>query len=203
MSQTQPGDAPPLIVYAEDDDDTRELVRALFVSEGFRVVTSEDAEGLIDAVNRLCELGECPDIILSDVNFFNNSPRSGVKLTGIGAASKINEKFPNLPILFLTAYDDRATRANALAASNSDLISKPFDPSELVERVRLALHFGRRVGYEGRERRRNSINRTGFNRRKSDRPIELPRVVIEAQAAHASAEALSVETARAKGNAEP
>lgn len=171
--------APPLIVYAEDDDSTRELVRVIFERAGFRVETTEDAETLIETVNRLCEADDCPDVIVSDVNFFNSAPRSGVKLTGIGAASKIHSKFPNLPILFLTAYGDRATRQNAKEASNSEVLSKPFDPSELVERVRFALRF-RVSNYEGRERRRTSINRTGYHRRRTDQRIEIPRVVADA-----------------------
>jgi CheY-like chemotaxis protein len=178
--------APPLIVYAEDDDETRELVRLIFDREGFRVETAASAEGLIETVNRLCEAGDCPDVILSDVNFFNAAPRSGVKLTGIGAASQIHTKFPNLPILFLTAYGDLATRQNARDASNSELLAKPFDPRELVERVLVALAL-QAPHYEGRERRRNSINRTGLHRRKTDTRIEIPHVVAEALRAQEAA----------------
>jgi two-component system chemotaxis response regulator CheY len=171
--------APPLIVYADDDAETRELVRVIFEQAGFRVELAESGEGLIDTVNRLCESDDCPDAIVSDVNFFKAAPRSGVKLTGIGAAFQINLKFPNLPILFLTGYADRGTRANARAASNSEVLSKPFVPAELVGRVRDALRF-RVKAWQGVERRRNSINSTGNARRRTDRRIELPRVVSEA-----------------------
>jgi CheY-like chemotaxis protein len=171
--------APPLIVYADDDEETRELVRVIFERAGFRVESAESAEGLIDTVNRLCEADDCPAVIVSDVNFFKAAPRSEVKLTGIGAAFQIHLKFPNLPILFLTGYADRGTRANARAASNSEVLSKPFVPAELVGRVRDALRF-RVSKWEGVERRRNSINSTPHARRISDRRIELPRVVAEA-----------------------
>lgn len=171
--------APPLIIYADDDEETRELVRVTFAREGFRVELAESGEGLIDTVNRLCESNDCPDAIVSDVNFFKAAPRSEVKLTGIGAAFQINRKFPNLPILFLTGYADRATRVNARAASNSEVLSKPFVPAELVGRVRDALRF-RVASWEGVERRRNSINSTPNRRRRTDRRIELPRVVSEA-----------------------
>lgn len=171
--------APPLIVYADDDEETRGLVRVIFEQAGFRVELAESGEGLIDTVNRLCESDDCPDVIVSDVNFFKAAPRSEVKLTGIGAAFQIHTKFPNLPILFLTGYADRATKDNARAASNSEVLSKPFVPAELVGRVRDALRF-RVIGWEGVERRRNSINSTGNARRKTDRRIELPRVVAEA-----------------------
>lgn len=173
---------PPLIVYAEDDETTRELVRVVFEREGYRVETVETAEALIDAVNRLCDAGECPDLILSDVNFFRAAPRSEVKLTGIGAASKIHARFPNLPILFLTGYSDRATRQNAREASNSDLIPKPFVARELVERVQVALSL-QTPAYDGEERRWRSVNRSGLCRRKTDRRVEIPVVVAEAKEA--------------------
>lgn len=187
-------EAAPLIVYAEDDDDTRDLVRRLFEREGFRVETAATAEGLIETVNRLCNAEDCPDLILTDVNFFNPTSYGAPKLTGIGAAYKINLKFPNLPILFLTAHDDRTTKQNAREASGSEVLSKPFVPAELVARVRLSLQFGARR-YEGTERRRHGINRTNFKRRATDRPIEIPRVVSEAVTARA-------EALHAKGAAE-
>lgn len=170
--------AAPLIVYAEDHDSTREMVETIFRREGFRVVTAPDAERLIETVNRLCEEGNCPDLILSDVNFFDSAPRSGVKLTGIGAAFKIHEKFPDLPILFLTAYNDRTTRENAQEASNSEVMSKPFIPDELVSRVRDTLRF-RVSDFEGAERRRRSINATGHARRKTDVRVEMSGTVAE------------------------
>lgn len=179
--------APPLIVYADDDGETRELVRVTLAREGFRVELAESGEGLIDTVNRLCEEGDCPDAIVSDVNFFKAAPRSQVKLTGIGAAFQIHLKFPNLPILFLTGYADRATINNARAASNSEVIEKPFVPAELVGRVRDALRF-RVASWEGTERRRNSINSTPHHRRHTDRRIELPRVVSDALSAAGGSE---------------
>jgi DNA-binding response OmpR family regulator len=175
---------PPLIIYAEVHEETRELVQIIFEREGFRVITTPDAETLIEEVNRLCVEDDCPDLILSDVNFFNaESSAAGLpKLTGIGAAYKINRRFPNLPILFLTAHDDRETKRNAREASDSDVLSKPFSPAELVSRVRDALRFQFKA-LDPDDRRKGRINSSGFSRRSTDRPIEVPRVVSEARAA--------------------
>lgn len=173
--------APPLIVYAEDHDDTREYVAVFLRSEGFRVETTRDAEELIDTVNRLCEARDCPDLIISDVSFFNAEPRSTPKLTGIGAAYQIHKKFPNLPILFLTAYDNTLTRQTAgeavgVSQAAAPVISKTAHPSELVSRVKDALRLTAHR-YEGEDRRRYAVNRSGYYRRRTDRRVEMPQTV--------------------------
>jgi CheY-like chemotaxis protein len=175
--------APPLIVYAEDDADTREIIAILLRREGFRVETTTDAEGLIDTVNRLCESDDCPDLILSDVNFFNSEPRTAPKLTGIGAAFQIHRKFPNLPILFLTAHADPLTRQNAREAVGqtdgaAPVIAKPAFPGEIVSRVRDALRLTA-CRYEGEDRRRYRVNRSGQFRRRTDRRVEVSSTVSE------------------------
>lgn len=169
----------PLILIADDAPDVLEVVSMSLRMNNFRVAAVASAEELINAVNELCEAGECPDMIISDVNFFDSRPRSAPKLTGFSAARAINERFPNLPILFLTAYANRLTRENAIDAGGAGVMSKPFIPSELVARVEDVLRY-RVPKYEGRERRQDVVNLTGQARRRTDRRVMVSETVAKA-----------------------
>ena len=55
-----------------------------------------------------------------------------------------------MPIILLTQVGDAAERAMALEEGADDYLNKPFDPHELVARVRAVLRRGRPAGRRGR-----------------------------------------------------
>jgi len=46
---------------------------------------------------------------------------------------------PSLPIVFITAHDDEATRDRARTAANAQYLRKPFDEHGLIQAIRTAL----------------------------------------------------------------
>ncbi|MBL4716474.1 MAG: response regulator [Bacteroidia bacterium] len=72
-----------------------------------------------------------PDLILADI--YLPGPMSG-----IDAARLINEKY-DIPIIFITAYSDRATKAKADEVDHAAFLSKPYHDGELKRVIQEAL----------------------------------------------------------------
>ena len=102
------------ILVVEDDPTIRELVRLHLASASHDVITASDGlQGLQLAVNRL------PDIIVSDVQMPN--------MDGFGmlAAVRANEQTAAIPVIFLTALDDRDSFRKSMNLGADDFLNKP------------------------------------------------------------------------------
>ena len=116
-------------------DDDREIVGAialLLEAEGFRVLKAYDGmEALEKAVDPLLRL------IIMDVMM----PR----LDGLSAVLRIRER-RNLPILVLSAKSEDSDKVLGLSMGADDYVTKPFNPQELVARVKSHLRRYTRLG---------------------------------------------------------
>jgi DNA-binding NarL/FixJ family response regulator len=117
--------ASPRVLLVDDEPGLRAAVQAYFEDEGFEVITAVDgAEGWEKAQ------AELPDVVLSDVMM----PR----VDGFGLLKQLreDERLGGTPVIFLTAKGMTADRIAGFRAGVDDYIPKPFDPDELVARVR-------------------------------------------------------------------
>ncbi|RMH59465.1 MAG: diguanylate cyclase [Candidatus Hydrogenedentota bacterium] len=115
------------IMIVDDQSDVRILARKRLQRHGgYQTCEFSDAASALEAFER-----ENPDLVLLDVNM------PGVD--GMEACRIMKERFPDVPILFLTARGDVEDRIRGLELGASDYIPKPFDPGELLARVRAAL----------------------------------------------------------------
>jgi CheY-like chemotaxis protein len=170
-AQTPP---PPLLLFADDDPDTLGMLGAAARLRGWEYETAGSAEEVMEKVEAHCGngAGRCFDAIVLDVTYKGNV------LTGIGAARAIRRRYPNLPIVFATGYDNRLTRGEALEVGQ-EVVVKPFTPDYILDRAELWMSWAP-ARYEGPERRVRSINRTHNHRRATDRPVQLSRNLREA-----------------------
>jgi DNA-binding response OmpR family regulator len=128
----------PTILVVEDDRDIRELMSTLLELAGFRVHACESAEGGLNALRE----GDF-DLILTDYAL----PRqSGLWLLENAEAEGLIQ---GTPVVIVTAHP------HVEGASGYEVIHKPFDLDELVERVRY------RVEGEGPRRRRSALRPDG------------------------------------------
>ena len=124
-------------------DDDRDIVSALEIyltSEGYRTVSAYNGEEAIAAVRT-----ENIDLILMDVMM----PR----LDGIRATAKLREE-GNIPIILLTAKSEDTDKVLGLNIGADDYITKPFNPIEVLARVKSQLRRyttlgGKAVAEEG------------------------------------------------------
>lgn len=162
MSDPHPQDSRPFVLIADDDPDTLDILCFLAERKGWRVERATTARGIIERVNLHCaEEGQCPDAILSDVNFFDNQP--GPRLTGITAIGQIRKKWPHIPVVFYSAFLNSPMRelikglGNAVAVEKLGHAMHDTGPVGAIERVEAVMAWG--VGgsagkYEGPDRRK-------------------------------------------------
>ena len=116
---------PAHILVIDDDDRLRELLRRFLSESGFRVsdaANAHDARHLLDALTF--------DLLVIDVMM---PGQNGVEFL---AEIRANN---NVPALFLTALAETEDRIGGLEAGADDYISKPFEPRELILRIKRIL----------------------------------------------------------------
>jgi two-component system phosphate regulon response regulator OmpR len=115
----------PHILVVDDDKRLRELLRKYLSEQGFRVTVAADAG---DARHKLQSIAF--DLLVLDIMM---PGESGLDLT---QDLRTNS---NVPILMLTAMGEPDDRISGLERGADDYLSKPFEPRELVLRIRTIL----------------------------------------------------------------
>jgi putative two-component system response regulator len=125
IAETEEEAPPPNILVVDDDEHHCSLLRIFLEAEGY---TAREAGNGAEAY--VCIDQQCPDLILLDVMLPDTD---GFEIT---RQLKQNKDTAGIPIVMVTALDDRAARLRALEAGVEDFLTKPVDRSELVVRVR-------------------------------------------------------------------
>lgn len=117
-----------LILIADDDTDIRRFVELNLRPEGFDLLTASDGQEALDLA-----LDRRPSLILLDVMM--------PKIDGFEVCRRLRADFRTAatPVIMLTARSLSADKVVGLTAGADDYIIKPFDPLELVARVRSTL----------------------------------------------------------------
>jgi two-component system, OmpR family, phosphate regulon response regulator OmpR len=115
------------VLVVDDDARLRALLSRYLAGEGFRVTTAETAS---DARDKLRFMH--PDIVVLDVMM---PDENGLTLT----ESLRRERGNHLPVLLLTARGTPEDRIAGFEAGADDYLGKPFEPRELVLRIRAML----------------------------------------------------------------
>ena len=115
----------PHLLVVDDDARLRDLLRRYLSENGFRVTVAADAQ---EARANLASFAF--DLIVLDVMM---PGESGLDLTG---ALRSSDRNPRLPVLLLTAMAEPEDRVNGLEQGADDFLAKPFEPRELVLRIR-------------------------------------------------------------------
>ena len=114
------------ILVVDDDTNICELLRLYLTKEGYQVTTANDGEEGLDKFNQVK-----PDMVLLDVMM--------PKMDGIQVLEKLRQEGVKTPIMMLTAKGQKSDRITGFNAGADDYLPKPFDPDELLSRVRAIL----------------------------------------------------------------
>lgn len=122
------------ILVADDDEDIVRFVEVNLRLEGFEVTTASDGEIALKTAFEVL-----PDLILLDVMM----PR----LDGFEVCERLRDdaRTKHISVIMLTAKSLSADKVVGLTAGADDYIIKPFDPIELVARVKSALRRTREM----------------------------------------------------------
>ncbi|MBE6087744.1 MAG: response regulator transcription factor [Clostridium beijerinckii] len=110
------------ILVVDDEKDIREVIEIYLINEGFEVITACDG---LEALEKL--KNEAIDLIILDIMM--------PKLDGIRTCLKIREE-KKMPIIMLSAKSEDSDKILGLNIGADDYVVKPFNPLELVARVK-------------------------------------------------------------------
>lgn len=110
------------LLVVDDDTRLRDLLRRYLVESGFRVTTAADAQ---EARARLQSIAF--DLLIIDVMMPGEN--------GLALTESLRQTSP-VPILLLTAMAEPEMRIDGLERGADDYLTKPFEPRELVLRIR-------------------------------------------------------------------
>ena len=113
------------ILVVDDDTNICELLRLYLTKEGYQVTVANDGEEGLEKFNQVK-----PDMVLLDVMM--------PKMDGLEVCRRIR-KAGNTPVMMLTAKGQKSDRITGFNAGADDYLPKPFDPDELLSRVRAIL----------------------------------------------------------------
>jgi putative two-component system response regulator len=118
------------ILVAEDDAATRALLRASLERADYRVLAFDNGASALDEITR-----QPPDVALLDIGM---PEMDGLAVT---RALRSEPLTALLPIILVTARGRLEDKVAGLDAGASDFITKPFEPAELLARVRSNLRL--------------------------------------------------------------
>ena len=121
-----------LILLVDDEPSIIELSRMYLEREGFRIRAVQDGQAALDAVLR-----DHPALMVLDVML--------PKLDGFEVCRRLRASNDPTAILMLTARDEDIDKILGLELGADDYLTKPFNPRELVARVKAILRRGERV----------------------------------------------------------
>jgi two-component system OmpR family response regulator len=116
----------PHIVIVDDDSQIRQLLSEVLEQYGFRTSTAADGREL---ARRLMD--STPDLIVLDLMLPGQD--------GLSICRELRARSSNLPVIMLTARGEPVDRIVGLEVGADDYLPKPFDPRELVARIRTVL----------------------------------------------------------------
>ncbi len=114
-----------LILVAEDEPDISKILTSYLERDGFRTVTAGDGEVALMHHQMLK-----PDLILLDVHM--------PKRDGMAVLAEVRRR-GNTPIIMATARAEDLDKLSALHVGADDYVVKPFNPMEVVARVKAVL----------------------------------------------------------------
>lgn len=120
------------ILVCDDDKDIVEAIEIYLTQEGYHILKAYDGEQAIQVLQN-----NKVDLLIIDVMM--------PKLDGIRATLKIREKNA-LPIIILSAKSEDADKILGLNVGTDDYVTKPFNPLELVARVKSQLRRYTQLG---------------------------------------------------------
>lgn len=110
------------VLVADDEEGIRDVAQAALELDGHRVLTAGDGAEALDLLRE-----HRPDVVVSDIRM----PR----MDGITLLEQIRDLSPGTEVVLITGFADTSLVIDALRRGASNLIEKPFRPSELIHQL--------------------------------------------------------------------
>lgn len=156
------------VLVVDDDVEICNMIEMFLIKEKFQVVKAYDGE---DALKKFLE--EAPDIVILDLML--------PKMDGYDVCREI-KKISQVPIIMLTAKGETFDKVLGLRLGADDYIVKPFDPEELIARIRAVLRRTNPNKYNEGEKivfPSLMIDMDDFSIKVNDKTMNLPKKEME------------------------
>jgi FixJ family two-component response regulator len=121
--------AKPFVAVVDDDGSVGRAIKRLLHSIGIRADTFSSGDDFLDTLASMPLYR--PDCVIVDIQMPG--------LNGLEVQRRLAGS--HMPVILITAYDDGAVRAQALASGAVGYLRKPFNDSVLIETVHAALNI--------------------------------------------------------------
>lgn len=136
------------ILICDDDADIRSALKIYLANEDYNILEAENGKQAIEMVE-----SENIHLLLMDIMM--------PVLDGIRALTKLRENDNNIPVILLTAKSQDADKILGLNAGADDYITKPFNPVEVIARVKSQIRRYIRFGGSNDVVNKSNILRNG------------------------------------------
>ena len=129
------------ILVVDDEELMRRFIDTFLSQLGYSTVTAMDG---VDALDKM--KGNKIDAVITDIKM--------PKMDGIILTKEISARYPGVPVMVMTAFDEEYSAGTAISLGAREFIKKPFSPDELAIRLNMMigdLETVRRIG-SGKER---------------------------------------------------
>ena len=128
VDESEPRGAGERVLLVEDDEFLRRAAKRSIISLGYDVVEAWSGAEAMDLVSQNPKF----DLLLTDVVL-------GGDMDGPTLAKNLTDVNPNLSVLFMSGYSDRAVVHQGKVNADAKLLNKPFTKSELAQSIRSAI----------------------------------------------------------------
>jgi CheY-like chemotaxis protein len=140
------------LLIVDDEPAGREALEGLLLNQGYRLNYAANGPEAMTMIKQLR-----PDLVLLDVMM------PGMDGFEVCRRLRLDSETAEIPVLLVTALDDRDTRLEGIAAGADDFISKPYDRGELRLRVKTIMRIGRYRRLLNERARFNSVVENASN----------------------------------------
>ena len=119
----------PTVYFIDDSATMREIVKATFRRENIKVVTCPDAAVALAEIEHTP-----PDVVITDIIM---QGKDGYEVCRF---IKQHPRLNKMPVILMSGLVDRAVAEKAFAVKADELIRKPFQPQDLIRRVKQLLY---------------------------------------------------------------
>ncbi|UJF31561.1 response regulator transcription factor [Paenibacillus hexagrammi] len=114
------------ILVVDDDPDIRELIKVYLIGEGLEVIEASNGLDALEILDRIQT-----DLVVLDIMMPH--------MDGWELCRELRARYRDLPLLMVTAKGESTHKVKGFQLGTDDYVVKPFDPVELVMRVKALL----------------------------------------------------------------
>lgn len=118
----------PKILVIDDDRDICFLLNKFLTKHGFETHESLSAKKALELLDQVTDF----DLVLCDYRLDGTDGKTMLQ--------KIKEKYPAMPVIIITGYNDLKTAVDVMKLGAYDYVTKPLFPEEILNTIQAALH---------------------------------------------------------------